>query len=102
MRHDASTADEIDPIARARAAVDRNPSDASLHASLAALLHEAGDLERASESVQRALYLDRFHEDALMLAAQLADARGASADAERLRLRALRAHLGKMRDEDTR
>ncbi|MEY2714412.1 MAG: hypothetical protein RIT24_755, partial [Planctomycetota bacterium] len=53
-----------------------------------------------AEGVQRALYLDRFNEDALMLAARLADARGATADAERLRQRALRVHLGRMRDEE--
>ena len=87
-----------DPIEAARAAIAASPSDASLHLRLARLLDEAGDRDGAAESVQRALYLDRFHEDALMLAARLADARGAAADAERLRQRALRVHLERMRD----
>ena len=91
---------EIDPLAELRAAVAAQPTDAAAHLRLAAALDAAGDRDGAAEGVQRALYLDRFNEDALMLAARLADARGATADAERLRQRALRVHLGRMRDEE--
>jgi len=95
----APSADPVaDPVSALRAAIAGSPSDASLHLRLARLLDQSGDRDGAAECVQRALYLDRFHEDALMLAARLADARGASADAERLRQRALRVHLERMRD----
>ena len=94
----ASAGQRADPIGAARAAIAASPSDASLHLRLACLLDESGDRDGAAEAVQRALYLDRFHEEALMLAARLADARGAAADAERLRQRALRVHLERMRD----
>lgn len=89
-----------DATAELRAAVAAQPADAGAHLRLAVALDAAGDREGAAESVQRVLYLDRFNEDALLLAARLADARGATADAERLRQRALRVHLGRMRDEE--
>ena len=91
---------ETDPLAELRAAVAAQPADVGAHLRLAVALDALGDRDGAAEGVQRALYLDRFNEDALMLAARLADARGASADAERLRQRALRVHLGRMRDEE--
>jgi chemotaxis methyl-accepting protein methylase len=90
----------IDATAELRGAVAAQPADAGAHLRLAVALDAAGDREGAAESVQRALYLDRFNEEALLLAARLADARGATADAERLRQRALRVHLGRMRDEE--
>ncbi len=91
---------EADPLVTLRADVAAQPADAAAHLRLAAALEAAGDRDGAAEGVQRALYLDRFNEEALMLAARLADARGATADAERLRQRALRVHLGRMRDEE--
>ena len=55
------------------------PADAALHVQLATALDERGDRAAAAESVGKALYLDRFCEEALVLAARFADARGASA-----------------------
>ncbi|MEY2795669.1 MAG: hypothetical protein RIR10_1385 [Planctomycetota bacterium] len=63
--------------------------------------HEAsGDLFGAWQAVGKALYLDRTDEAALVLAAQLAEKRGDPAEAQRLRMRALRSHLANesMRD----
>ena len=90
----------LDPIEALRAEIFRMPADAALHVWLAAALDERGDRAAAAESVGKALYLDRFCEEALVLAARFADARGASADAQRYRMRALRVHLEKMHDED--
>ena len=90
----------LDPIEALRAEIFRMPADAALHVRLAAALDERGDRAAAAESVGKALYLDRFCEEALVLAARFADARGASADAQRYRMRALRVHLEKMHDED--
>jgi Tfp pilus assembly protein PilF len=66
---------------------------------LARVLDAKGDRDGARESVVRALYLDRNLEDALVLAAQLAAARGEAAEADHLRARALRIHLERMRTE---
>ncbi len=60
---------------------------------LARELESAGDLLGAWQVIGKALYLDRWHEEALVFAAQLAEKRGDRAEAERLRIRALRAHL---------
>ena len=90
----------LDPIEALRAEIFRMPADAALHVQLAAALDERGDRAAAAESVGKALYLDRFCEEALVLAARFADARGASADAQRYRMRALRVHLEKMHDDD--
>jgi chemotaxis methyl-accepting protein methylase len=87
---EAASRDGIDAL-RARAA--RAPGDAAAHAALGLALEAAGDSAGALASATRALYLDRRHEDALLLAARLADARGDRAEAERCRNRALRAHL---------
>lgn len=58
--------------------------------------HEAaGDAALATRAVGRALYLDPRHEEALVLAARLADARGDRAEGDRLRARALRVHLAR-------
>jgi chemotaxis methyl-accepting protein methylase len=58
--------------------------------------HEiAGDIARAVRAVGRALYLDPRNEDALVLAARLADARGDRAESDRFRARALRVHLAR-------
>lgn len=90
----------LDPIEALRAEIFRMPADAALHVQLATALDERGDRAAAAESVGKALYLDRFCEEALVLAARFADARGASADAQRYRMRALRVHLEKMHDDD--
>jgi chemotaxis methyl-accepting protein methylase len=90
----------LDPIEALRAEIFRMPADAALHVRLAAALDERGDRAAAAESVGKALYLDRFCEEALVLAARFADARGASADAQRYRMRALRVHLENMHDDD--
>ncbi|MEY4822406.1 MAG: hypothetical protein RLY72_2058 [Planctomycetota bacterium] len=90
----------LDPIEALRAEIFRMPADAVLHVQLATALDERGDRAAAAESVGKALYLDRFCEEALVLAARFADARGASADAQRYRMRALRVHLEKMHDDD--
>jgi len=91
----------IDPVAALRADLAARPTDLGLHLRLAALLLERRDVLGASESVARALYLEPHDEHALLLAARIADERGATADADRYRQRALRAHLARMqRDGD--
>lgn len=55
----------------------------------------AGDDALAARALVRALYLDPRHEEALVLAARLADARGDRAEGDRLRARALRVHLSR-------
>lgn len=84
---------ELDAL---RAQLSAHPADAPLHVRLAAALLAQREVLAASESVARALYLDPLDEDALMLAARIADERGATADADRYRQRALRAHLARM------
>jgi chemotaxis methyl-accepting protein methylase len=91
--------DSLDPVAAARAACTARPTDAALHAALAEALLAAGEPTEAWQSVQRALYLDRGNEAALLTAARLSDARGATDEAARFRARALRAHLERMRDD---
>jgi len=90
---------ELDDETRARTAIAAQPSDPRLHLVLARVLDAKGDRDGARESVVRALYLDRNLEDALVLAAQLAAARGEAAEADHLRARALRIHLERMRTE---
>lgn len=91
----------IDPVAALRADLAARPTDLGLHLRLAGLLLERRDVLGASESVARALYLEPLDEHALLLAARVADERGATADADRYRQRALRAHLARMqRDGD--
>jgi Tfp pilus assembly protein PilF len=84
---------EVDAL---RAQLSAHPADAPLHVRLAAALLAQREVLAASESVARALYLDPLDEDALMLAARIADERGATADADRYRQRALRVHLARM------
>ena len=90
---------ELDDETRARTAIAAQPSDPRLHLVLARVLDAKGDRDGARESVVRALYLDRNLEDAQVLAAQLAAARGDGAEADHLRARALRIHLERMRTE---
>lgn len=91
----------VDPVAALRAEVATRPVDVAAHLRLAAALLERREVLAASESVSRALYLDPHDEDGLLLAARIADERGATADADRYRQRALRAHLARMqRDGD--
>ena len=90
---------ELDDETRARTEIAAQPSDPRLHLVLARVLDAKGDRDGARESVVRALYLDRNLEDALVLAAQLAAARGEAAEADHLRARALRIHLERMRTE---
>lgn len=96
----ARAPEPLDPLAQLRADAAARPADPAAHVALARALEQSGDKASAAEAVQRALYLDRFHEEALLLAAQLAEARGARADAERLRQRALRVHLDRMRRDE--
>lgn len=59
-----------------------------------ALEHEArAEFELAEKAATRALYLDRRSEEALIIAARLAERRGAAHEAQRYRMRALQAHL---------
>lgn len=90
---------ELDDETRARTEIAAQPSDPRLHLVLARVLDAKGDRDGARESVVRALYLDRNLEDALVLAAQLAAARGEAAEADHLRARALRIHLERMSTE---
>ena len=93
------TAREPDDETRARSAIAAQPSDPRLYLTLARVLDAKGDHDGAREAVVRALYLDRTLEDALVLAAQLAAARGDGAEADHLRARALRIHLERERAE---
>jgi len=93
------TAREPDDETRARSAIAAQPSDPCLYLTLARVLDAKGDRDGAREAVVRALYLDRNLEDALVLAAQLAAARGDGAEADHLRARALRIHLERKRAE---
>ncbi len=93
------TAREPDDETRARSAIAAQPSDPRLHLVLARVLDAKGDRDGAREAVVRALYLDRNLEDALVLAAQLAAARGDGAEADHLRARAMRIHLERKRAE---
>ncbi len=93
------TAREPDDETRARSAIAAQPSDPRLYLTLARVLDAKGDHDGAREAVVRALYLDRNLEDALVLAAQLAAARGDGAEADHLRARALRIHLERERAE---
>lgn len=88
---------ELDDESRARAAIAARPAEPGLHLALARILDARGDRDGARKAVGRALYLDRNHEDALVLAARLAAARGDDAEADHLRARALRIHLDRMR-----
>ena len=80
---------------------DRAQALDPLHYHARALeLELAGDVSGAFATITRALYLDPSCEEALVLAARLCAVRGAHADAERFRMRALRSHLDRMyRDE---
>jgi chemotaxis protein methyltransferase CheR len=82
------------------AAIAARPLDAAAHRALAAHDLGAGAVAAASEAIARALYLDRGSEEALLLAATIADARGATAEAEAYRRRALRAHLAQPQGGD--
>ena len=87
-----------DPLEAARAAIARAPLDAGLHLELARIHEERGDRDEAAAAAGRALYVDPSHEDALVFAARLAEARGAADEAHRLRMRALEAHLARHAD----
>ena len=79
--------------------VAQRPLDASLQVALAEQALDRQVMAEAERAVARALYLDRGHERALLLAAQLADLRGATDEAGILRQRALRAHLSRAQQE---
>ena len=88
------------PVDAARAAVTIHPTDAALHVALAEALLAAGELAESWQSVQRALYLDRGNEAALLAAARLSELRGQAEEAVGFRSRALRVHLARMRDAE--
>jgi chemotaxis protein methyltransferase CheR len=88
------------PIDAARAAVAARPTDAALHVALAEVLREAGEVAESWHSVQRALYLDRSDEAALLAAARLCELRGQAEESAQFRARALRVHLARMRDAE--
>ncbi|MEY3143276.1 MAG: hypothetical protein RLY21_1769 [Planctomycetota bacterium] len=90
---------ELDDEAQARAAIAARPSEPRLYLELACILDARGDQDGAREAIGRALYLDRNLEDAVVMAARLAAARGDTAEADHLRARALRIHLDRMRAE---
>lgn len=89
-----------DPLTAARLEVTRSPTDAALRVRLARVLAELGMTGDAFEEAGRAIYLDRCNEEALLLASQLAEARGSHEVAERFRARALQVHLERMRAGD--
>jgi len=77
----------------------RIPADPTTFVANAIACEHAGDIAGAERAIGRALYLDRTHEEALVIAARLATARGAHDEAERFRARAIRAHLAREKDE---
>jgi chemotaxis protein methyltransferase WspC len=83
----------VDPEARLRSEIAGRPLEAALHLELARLLDARGDRAGAASAVGRALYVDPNLEDALVLGARLAEERGAADEAQRLRARAIAAHL---------
>jgi hypothetical protein len=91
------------PSADARAAllaaIAARPLEVPVHLALAAHDLEAGAIASASESIARALYLDRGSEEALLLAARIADASGSRDEAEAYRRRALRVHLARPQED---
>ena len=91
------------PSADARAAllaaIAARPLEVPVHLALAAHDLEAGAIASASESIARALYLDRGSEEALLLAARIADATGSRDEAEAYRRRALRVHLARPQED---
>jgi chemotaxis methyl-accepting protein methylase len=83
----------------------RASADPATFVATAIASERAGDIAAAERAIGRALYLDRTHEEALVIAARLATARGAHDEAERFRARAMRAHLAREKDgrrEDSR
>jgi hypothetical protein len=64
------------------------------------VLREAGEVAESWHSVQRALYLDRSDEAALLAAARLCELRGQAEESAQFRARALRVHLARMRDAE--
>lgn len=84
------------PVPLARASPIPIPEaaiDPAKHVARALELETVGDFAAAERAAVRAIYLDRACEAALLIAARLAERRGAHSDAKRLRQRALRAHL---------
>ncbi|MFM7259383.1 MAG: CheR family methyltransferase [bacterium] len=73
----------------------RSSTDPAAFIAAAIACEREGDLAGAERAVGRALYLDRAHEEALVIAARIATARGAHEEAERFRTRAIRAHLAR-------
>lgn len=76
----------------------RASADPATFIANAIACERAGDIAGAERAIGRALYLDRTHEEALVIAARLATARGAHDEAERFRARAMRAHLAREKD----
>jgi len=83
----------LSPLMLAQDAVARDPSNASLHEALAEEELALGDSVSAEHSFRRALYLEQNRESALLKLGMLLEQQGRSAEADRLRARAFRAHL---------
>ena len=83
----------LSPLMLAQDAVARDPSKASLHEALAEEELALSDSVSAEHSLRRALYLEQTRESALLKLGMLLEQQGRSAEADRLRARAFRAHL---------
>ena len=83
----------LSPLMLAQDAVARDPSNASLHEALAEEELALSDSVSAEHSLRRALYLEQTRESALLKLGMLLEQQGRSAEADRLRARAFRAHL---------
>ncbi len=83
----------LSPLLLAQGAISRDPSNASLHEALAEEELALGDSASAEHSFRRALYLEQTRESALLKLGILLEQQGRSAEADRLRARAFRAHL---------
>ncbi len=93
LRSTRNSSDEALPTNAPQATPTTAAPDPKYFLRIALECESRREFDLAEKAVTRALYLDRRDQDALVLAARLAELRGASADAQRYRMRALQAHL---------
>ncbi len=89
--HARGSEPEAAPVAPRRAVV----AEPAVYIGRARTALATGDLAAAEEHIGKALYLAPRDEEALVLAAEIADRRGARAEADHFRHRAMHAHLSR-------
>ena len=75
-----------------------NPMDARGHFLMALIYHAQNDLSRAEECLNKVIYLDPLHDQALEYLIGIAQGRGDRARAEQLRQRVQRIRRREKRD----